>query len=427
MKKLLHLVLFLLICACTAREEKNIPLEYTTEVITAHRIHDKAALDTGFAWTQARAAVVPANPPYAVMTISQKFSGGSDVYFDLYETLSYDTGKTWTAPEVIPSLKIHEVGNGYRRSMSDMTPQWHKATDKVLNIGKSFYYTDNATPDRSKREVAYAVLNPETKQWSEYRTLELPQYDHDSLLLSAPVAGCVQWLEMENGEVLIPISYRKLTPVQATQTTREDFDVDNNMKNNDLGGAVTVLRCSFDGEKLTYLNHGTELTQKDGRGLGEPSITYFQGEYFLTIRQDKTAYVTKSSNGLQYAPIQEWVFDDGSLLGSYNTQQHWATHSEKLFLVYTRKGANNDHVFRHRAPLFMAEVDPEKMQVIRATERILIPDGGIGLGNFGVTEVSKNESWVVTTEYYRGEQDSVDNEVFVAKISWNKPNGFVKK
>ena len=33
---------------------------------------------------------------------------------------------------------------------------------------------------------------------------------------------------------------------------------------------------------------------------------------------------------------------------------------DKLFLIYTRRGLNNDHVFRHRAPLVMAEFDEEK-------------------------------------------------------------------
>ena len=41
---------------------------------------------------------------------------------------------------------------------------------------------------------------------------------------------------------------------------------------------------------------------------------------------------------------REWRFDDGSPLGSYNTQQHWVTVGGGLFLVYTRKGADNDHI-----------------------------------------------------------------------------------
>ena len=47
-----------------------------------------------------------------------------------------------------------------------------------------------------------------------------------------------------------------------------------------------------------------------------------------------------------------WI--DGQALGSYNTQQHWISHGDSLYLIYTRRGANNDHVFRNRAPIFIA-------------------------------------------------------------------------
>ena len=407
------------VLGCAEKKDTSKAPDYHIDLVTSHRIDDPAFIDTGFVWTQARAAYIPGDD-FAVMTMSPRYSKGSDVYLDLYEAYSEDRGKTWTDPVIIPELKLHEIGGGYWRSMSDMTPQWHRKSGKVLNIGKSFFYTDKSHPDRSRREVAYAVLDPGTKKWSNYLKLDLPMYDHDSLLMSAPVAGCVQWLEMENGDVLIPISYRKLTPAQAATTTREAYNVANNMKNNDLGGSITVLRCSFDGEKLTYLSHGTELQKKAGRGLGEPSLAFFGGEYFLTMRQDKTAYVSKSADGLHFGEPKEWRFDDDSLLGNYNTQQHWVTHKDALFLVYTRRGAGNDHVFRHRAPLFMAQVDTESLRVIRETERIIVPEEGIALGNFGVTHVNENETWVVTTEYHRGEKAYMDNEVYVARILWQQ-------
>src|SRR5690606_16968702 len=140
---------------------------------------------------------------------------------------------------------------------------------------------------------------------------------------------------------------------------------------------------TFDGKVLRYREHGTELSIDDKtRGLGEPSLTRFDGTYYLTIRNDRRGYVTRSKDGLHFEPIQPWKFDDDKDLGSYNTQQHWVTHSAGLCLVYTRRGANNDHVFRHRAPLFMAQVDPERLRVMRKTERILVPERGARLGNF---------------------------------------------
>ncbi|HND56503.1 MAG TPA: exo-alpha-sialidase, partial [Pirellulaceae bacterium] len=123
------------------------------------------------------------------------------------------------------------------------------------------------------------------------------------------------------------------------------------------------------------------------------------------------------------------LWDDGTDLGNYNTQTHWVTHPDGLFLVYTRRGANNDHVFRHRAPLFIAQVDPEKLRVIRATERIAVPERGARLGNFGITEVSDRETWIVVCEWMQTwKQASVvipvdnkygaDNSTYAARILW---------
>jgi hypothetical protein len=108
------------------------------------------------------------------------------------------------------------------------------------------------------------------------------------------------------------------------------------------------------------------------------------------------------------------------------------THSNALFLVYTRRGANNDHVFRHRAPLFMAQVDPEKLCVIRATERALVPQRGARLGNFGVCDVNESETWVTVAEWMQTWGPNIvippdnkwgaDNSVYAARIHWDKPN-----
>ncbi|MEE8451573.1 MAG: hypothetical protein V3R99_06645 [Thermoguttaceae bacterium] len=165
------------------------------------------------------------------------------------------------------------------------------------------------------------------------------------------------------------------------------------------------------------------------RGFCEPSLTRFGDRFYLTLRNDVHGHVTSGRDGLHFDEPKKWRFDDGSELGNYNTQQHWVTHSDGLWLVYTRRGANNDHVFRHRAPLFIARVDPEKLCVIRDTDRVLVPERGARLGNFGVTDVSPDETWVTVTEWMqpRGvERHGSDNSLFVAKIKWNRPNRLVK-
>jgi hypothetical protein len=220
-------------------------------------------------------------------------------------------------------------------------------------------------------------------------------------------AGCVQRVDLENGDILLPIYFK----------AKEDKHY-----------RVTVLRCSFDGRTLKYIEQGNELVLESGRGVYEPSLTLCAGRFYLTLRNDTTGYVCTSDDGLHFGPIKLWQFDDGSELGNYNTQQHWVTHGPSLYLVYTRKGAHNDHVFRHRAPLFMAEVDKEKLVVKRSTECVLVPERGARLGNFAVTEVSENETWVTVSEWMQTWGPNIvlppenafkaDNSVYAARILW---------
>ncbi|MDD5599392.1 MAG: hypothetical protein PHV82_15705, partial [Victivallaceae bacterium] len=125
-------------------------------------------------------------------------------------------------------------------------------------------------------------------------------------------------------------------------------------------------------------------------------------------------------------------------LGSYNTQQHWVTHSGGLFLVYTRRGAGNVHIARNRAPLFMARVETENgaPHVIRKTEKILMPNLGAQYGNGGALNASATESWVVDSEYMKGDSKNPDdieltvkrganNRIYLCRIKWDKPNRLV--
>jgi hypothetical protein len=221
----------------------------------------------------------------------------------------------------------------------------------------------------------------------------------------------VQRVDLPNGDILLPIYFKSREQKQYR---------------------TTVLRCSFDGEKMSYREQGNELSVLIDRGLYEPSLTRFRDRYYLTMRNDRAGYVATSPDGLHFDEPRKWLWDDGTELGNYNTQQHWVTHSDALYLVYTRTGANNDHVFRHRAPLFIAQVDVGTLRVLRATERILVPEHGARLGNFGVTEVNENETWVTVAEWMQTWGPNIvippnnpygaDNSVYAARIRWSKPN-----
>lgn len=223
-------------------------------------------------------------------------------------------------------------------------------------------------------------------------------------------AGSVQRVDLPNGDLLLPIYHK---------AKGEKFS------------KVSVLRCRFDGKKLRVVDIGNELAVNEKRGLAEPSLARFGDRFYLTVRHDDRGYVSSSKDGLHFEPLRPWLWDDGTELGNYNTQQHWVTHGGKeLYLVYTRKGAENDHVFRHRAPLFIAKVDPAALRVIRATEKVLVPQRGARLGNFGVTEVSDRESWVTVTEWMQTWGPNIvikpdnplgaDNTLWLARIVWNQ-------
>ena len=359
-------------------------------------------------WAHPRAGIVPGagkqGMPRVVMTMNTVDLEGSDVFRGMYMIYSDDLGNTWSEVQHIPSLAPrYETIDGIERpvAVSDFWPRWHKKSGKLLGIGHTVAYTsDWKVPPVRPRNTSWSIYNPEKNTWADWLKLEMPA---DEKYYNCG-AGCVQRYDLADGTILLPLS----------------------LKVPGKNSAVTVSRCRFDGKTLQFADQGDDLTIDDtSRGLGEPSLTRFRGEYFLTIRHDNQGYVARSKDGLHFSPIQSWKFDDGSDLGNYNTQQHWVTHSEGLFLVYTRRGANNDHVFRHRAPLFMAEVDPVSLRVIRSSEQILVPNRGARLGNFGITDVSPDETWVTVAEWMQPkgvEKYGSDGSVFVARIRWKHIN-----
>jgi hypothetical protein len=352
-------------------------------------------------WVHARAGAMPGKTPSVVMTMQKLLLSGSDVFYELNEMRSDDLGKSWSMAKAHPdTLGRREEPNGVIVATCDFTPKWHAATNRLLGTGQSVRYLNNKViPDRA-RDVTYSVYDADKRLWSSWTNIELPREPR----FYSCGAGSTQRVDLPGGEVLLPV-YLK-------ERGAADY-------------RSTVMRCGFDGKTLTYREHGDELTLPGGRGLYEPSLTRFRDRYFLTLRNDKAGYVAAGRDGLHFDKPQMWRYDDGTELGNYNTQQHWVTHSAGLYLTYTRRGADNDHVFRHRAPLFIARVDADKLCVIRSTERILVPQRGAGLGNFAITDVSPSETWVLVSEWMQPigcEQYGSDNSVFAARILWSKPN-----
>ena len=380
---------------------------------TIERTIATQGFDGKMCWVHARAGILPIGEgePSVVMTTQKLQLSGSDVFYALNELRTEDGGISWSSPVEHSSFAREPFSfdgvSELQITVCDFAPKWHYNTQTLLGIGQTVVYENNRVRRVRPRHVAFATYDASAKNWAPWRKLELPREEK----FRDAGAGSVQRHDLENGDILVPIYFKEM---KATQYS------------------TTVLRCSFDGEQLTYKTHGNEMTVPVKRGLYEPSIAEHAGKLYLTMRNDDHAYVSVCNNrdSLKFSPPKKWTFDDGSDLGSYNTQQHWLTHAKHgLWLAYTRRGANNDHVFRHRAPLFIAKVDPISLHVIRSTERILVPEKGARLGNFGVTEIGPNETWVTVTEWMQGPGKSAhdpssivargaDNRIWVAKVIW---------
>lgn len=371
-----------------------------------------SGFDKKSCWVHPRAGIVPqpGGSPSVVLTMQKAMIVGSDIFYALNEMRTDDLGRTWSAPvEHLETLGRRNEPAGVEVAPSDFWPKWHAASGKLLGIGHNVRYLNNRVMPLSRtRETVFSIYDPQARTWTAWEPLIMADRER----FHNAGAGSVQRLDLPDGDILLPIYY---------------------LSKGEKMLRVVVLLCHFDGRRLTVKEIGEDIRWDTDRGLAEPSLTRFKGRYYMTMRHDKGAYVSTSEDGLHYSPPVPWLWDDGTDLGSYNTQAHWVTHDDALYLVYTRRGANNDHIPRNRAPLFMGQVDSEKLRVIRATERELMPQRGAKLGNFGVTEVSAHETWVTDAEWMQTNPPNYadftecmkygsNNAVFAARIQWSKPN-----
>ncbi|WZO97079.1 GDSL-type esterase/lipase family protein [Isosphaeraceae bacterium EP7] len=374
------------------------PVNFKTTLETV-LTHD----DGQFLWYHPRATAVPkANgdaDPDVLITL-QKHLSTSDHYSGLSVLDSADMGRTWTGPRPVAELDWVRQPGGVDLAVADVTPMFHPSSGKVIAVGAQVRYSERGEQlDDQPRahQTAYAVFDPKTGRWTGWRRIEMPADESFNFAHSA----CAQFVVEADGSVLLPF--------YITRSADAPF-------------SVTAVRCTFDGDKLTYREHGDVLGLNVERGLYEPSLIRSGSRYFLTIRNDRKGYVSASGDGLHYRPVKPWSFDDGEDLGSYNTQQHWLAHGKTLFLVYTRRGANNDHIVRHRAPLFIAQVDPDRLCVIRSTEKVLVPERGAELGNFGAAAITAREAWVTVAEGIWNDKErsrGAKGAVFTARVAWD--------
>ncbi|MFN7924740.1 MAG: sialidase family protein [Bryobacteraceae bacterium] len=351
-------------------------------------------------WFHPRICVVPGPTPRLLMTLQGVT--GSDYYHAVMWSESRDMGRSWSEPVAISDMGRHPGPDGLEEGFCDTVPEHHALTGCVIAMAHNVYYKDGklARPNEQRWPV-YAVRSPDGR-WGRVRKLEWSDPDATAMYTS----NCSQRVTLSDGDVLVPLSHGPLGRA-------------------DRG--VTVVRCGFDGETLRVKSKGNTLRCSVGRGLLEPSLAIFGGVYYMTIRAENgQGFVTRSRDGLAWEPMVPWTFDDGEPIAMSTTQQRWMPHRDGLCLVYTRRDATNVNVMRWRAPLWMAEVDPKRLRLQRASERVVIPLNADGVkhpeavehqGNFHTTAIGPDESLVstgtVVPRTWRG-------AIRIARVRWRQ-------
>jgi hypothetical protein len=267
--------------------------------------------------------------------------------------------------------------------MCDATPLWHEKTGKFLLTGHGAYYVgDEAAPSPHPRRTLYTVYDEGTGDFTSVRAVEMPK-DREEIYYNCG-NGSGQSHVLEDGSLLIPVYHQNYE--EAKDPWHACFH-------------ASVIQCDFDGETLSLRKVGNTLSVPVPRGLCEGSLIAHSGAFYQCLRNDLDGYVSRSADGIHYEEPLPLVFDDGESVGNYCTQQHWIAGGGRLYLVYTRRGADNDHVFRHRAPLFIAEFDTEGMCLLRKTETVAVPNRGARLGNFCCAPLPDGSAMVVAAEW----------------------------
>jgi hypothetical protein len=362
---------------------------------------------SGTTWFHPRPCLVPGPKGHPTLFANLQEIGGSDYFGHVNWSASTDLGTTWSKPQPIPCLGRDPVKQhpGLLAGVCDVVPQYHAKTETILAMGHVVFYRGPrfARGDQLARYPVYTVRQKDGS-WSERKILKW----NDPRGAFIYTNNCGQRVVMPDGDIMMSFTFGP----------RKDHRM------------VAGVRCSFDGSELKIKEMGPALKNEVGRGLLEPSITQFKNQFFMTIRaEDGHGYVAVSPDGLNYRRKTAWAWDNGEPLTMSTTQQHWLTHSEGLFLVYTRKDKSNRNVIRWRSPLWVARVDPEKLCLIRETEQVVLPLVGDGankpnevalMGNFAVTNLSPNESCVTVGEWLP--KGGSKGDTLLSRIRWNKPN-----
>ncbi len=348
------------------------------------------------------------HPAVAVMKDGRYFAtfqeiNNSDVYSQPMYTISSDQGKSWSKPQAIEAFKSTPLSDNSGRMEGVADPRPFVLPDgSVAVIACATFYKGNdlsvLSGDKSAQLATplarsfYTIWSPESNKWSPRHTLELP-----GVKTSRYSAACTQIAIRDDGKIIVPVY------VDINVKVRHDSPIHQRRF-----GVMTVL-YDYKNGKFEFAGKSRIFSIPVKRGMCEPSVVKLENSgYAMTIRaEDRHMYCTTSKDGINWSqPVPwRWQEDDRPIITD-STQQHWLKLGNKVFLVYTRFDGSNGDCMRFRGPLYMAQADPAKAQLIRSSEVVVFPRGkqedveGL-LGNFHCTQINEKSALVSDALLFR--------------------------
>ena len=324
---------------------------------------------------------------------------GSDVFYGQEMYRSEDNGLTWKKMRKSKSLK--QTWDGDLRVTYGASPQYSCYYGKWYAICCDTKYVNDDVPFQKMvdgkpwRTPYYADIDIRTGKVGKLKEIPFPFEYAGANPYGRP-------LELDNGDIIITFYY--MSPEHKTKHFKS-----------------VCVRYRFVEDGLEVVEAGTPVGCPElKRGVYEPSVTCFQGKYYMTLRSDERGLYCESEDGLHFGPLKTWCWEDGAPIGNKNTQQHWVNLGDRLYLCYTRENGANNHVFRNRAPIYSALFDTERGVLVRGTEFPLVPELGARLGNFKTTSDGKGRAFLATAEWMQPagcEKYGSDNSIWFISIS----------
>ncbi len=341
-----------------------------------------------------------------LMTLQEQLD--DDYYGAVHYCISDDYGESWSAPEAIEAFRTNKLSPRVAEGVADVRC-FNLDAATILAIGCNAYYTAQgcATWDRT------TVLDVPTPEYPVYALYRNGAWGPRRELRIAPPGATAD--------------YWRIACAQIARGMREHEWILPLYTGQGHYAAQTIAVRWTGGDRLEMIAAGNVLRNAVGRGMIEPSVIKFGSRYFMTLRaEDECGYWTVSGDGLQWDKPRCWCYIDGERLTMSSTQQHFLFLDGQLYLLYTRKTPDNGHVMRFRAPLFIAQFEPDNGGLNRASEQIVLPrrnEDGMAhvLGNFHVmNRVDGSEGLVCDSDCFLRTQDGVMidsfSEVALVKI-----------